>query len=334
MKRTFTARINYWLMRTIYVQLYLSLMSSPILIYWGLPVSIASPLGNILFNPFLVVFLFFSSLLFFTELLHVPNTLCAMLLNYCTQCMDYSSSFGCQEWLVGFAKPFILLLWLIPILTLFVIHYRYNRKSWRGVISLCVLSVAISIALMYTNATKQVQAIPCNNGSLTLICNQSKTMLIDPGYLGSRTASASYVQYTLVPSIIKSAGTLTIDALIILKLTMTTLQAIAAMSQRMTIHTIYVPALKGQLSATESDQWQTFKNSMDASGIMIVPIENPFSILLGNKKFTVTPTAKKIRYHTVFYNAIAVQSLIDGHEYKWCTPPYNMQDGVSHNPKP
>ena len=78
MKHTFEARVNYWLMRTIYVQLYLSLMSSPILIYWGLPVSLASPLGNILFNPLLVVFLFFSSLLFFTELLHIPNIFCAI----------------------------------------------------------------------------------------------------------------------------------------------------------------------------------------------------------------------------------------------------------------
>ncbi len=320
MKSTFAARINYWLMRTIYVQLYLSLISSPILIYWGLPISIASPLGNILFNPLLVAFLFFSSLLFFSELLSIPNHLCAILLNYCTQFMDYSAGFGRQEWLLGFAKPFVALLWLIPLFTLLVIHYRYNRKSWRGVISLSILSIAISIGLMYTNNTKTVQEIPCNRGSLTLISSQSKTMLIDPGYLGERISSPSHVQYNLVPSIIKTAGTMIVDSLVILKVTMTTLLAIETMSHYLTIHTIYMPELNGQMDEKESKEWQKFKKCMDECGIMTEAIENPLSIQLGNENYTIVPQTKKIHYHALSYNALAVESSIGGRHYKWQTP--------------
>lgn len=320
MKRTITVRINYWLMRTIYVQLYLSLMSSPILIYWGLPVSIASPVGNILFNPLLVVFLFFSSLLFFTELLHIPNSLCAHILNYCTQCMDYSARWGSREWLIGFAKPMFILLLLIPIATLLVIHYRYNRKSWRGVFALFMVSIAISVGLMHTTVPKKIQAISCNKGSLALIACQSKTIVLDPGYLGSLpSSSSSFVQYTLVPTIIKNAGTMTIDALIILKVTMTTLAAIATMAQFMTIHTIYFPKLQGSMMGKDEEKWNNFKRILDEHNIELVSIEYPFSIQQEQEKFTITPMNKKISYHSLFYNAITVACSLDGAKNIWAT---------------
>jgi len=319
MKRTIGVRVNRWLMRTIYIQLYLSLMSSPILIYWGLPVSLAAPIGNILFNPLLVVFLFFSSLLFFTELLHIPNSLFALILNYCTRFMDYCAGFGSREWLIGFARPMVILLLLIPIATLLVIHYRYNRKSWRGVFALFFVSIAISVGLMYSTATKQLQEIFCNGGSLTLISTKSHTILIDPGFLGSRISSSSYVQYTLVPSIIKSAGTMTVDVLVILKINMATVAAIATMCQFITIHTIYLPQLQGTMNEKDAEQWNNFKNILDEHNIATVPLEYPLSIRVDNEKLTVTPQQKKIRYHSQVYNEIIAESTLNGHGYKWQT---------------
>ena len=52
-------------------------------------------------------------------------------------------------------KTNAIFLWLIPIVTLLIIHYRYNRKSWRGVICSALLSIAMSIGLIYTNSSKQ-----------------------------------------------------------------------------------------------------------------------------------------------------------------------------------
>ena len=106
-------------------------------------------------------------------------------------------------------------------------------------------------------------------------------MLIDPGYLGSRTSSPSYVQYTLIPALIKNAGTMTIDVLVVLKLTMTTLAALETMANHLTIHTIYLPALNGQLNEKDAEEWQRFTKTMMDQAIRIAPIENPMTILAG-----------------------------------------------------
>ena len=55
------------------VQLFLSLASLPILVAWGIPFSLATVAGNFLFSPFLTLFLLLSSLIFFTELIFIPN---------------------------------------------------------------------------------------------------------------------------------------------------------------------------------------------------------------------------------------------------------------------
>ena len=92
-------RAEKLLVRSIQLQLYLTLISGPILVYWGLPVSVASPLGNILFHPLLTAFLFLSSLIFFCQILHIPHGIFV----YALQKTSHSFHYLLGSWLTTMA---------------------------------------------------------------------------------------------------------------------------------------------------------------------------------------------------------------------------------------
>lgn len=85
MIRTALKKIGPWIGKFLYLQLFISLIAFPLLLCWGLPISLLSPVGNLIFGPFLTVFLFLSSMLFFTELLYLPNGWIASVLDTFTQ---------------------------------------------------------------------------------------------------------------------------------------------------------------------------------------------------------------------------------------------------------
>ena len=57
--------IIQWLTNFALVQLFLTLISLPILIAWGLPISCISPIGNMIYNPLLCIFTVYRTALFF-----------------------------------------------------------------------------------------------------------------------------------------------------------------------------------------------------------------------------------------------------------------------------
>ena len=117
MKNIF-GKIFSWLMNFIYIQLLVTLISLPILVWWGIPISLLSPIGNLIFTPLLTIFLFLASLIFFLELFYIPNQWLIYLLEIVTRFWNYLITFGSNGSLIGFAKPplwfFILVILCVP----------------------------------------------------------------------------------------------------------------------------------------------------------------------------------------------------------------------------
>lgn len=90
---------------------------------------------------------------------------------------------------------------------------------------------------------------------MSVIVADGKVVFIDPGYLGSLTGEGSWVEYTLVPEIIKKTGRLCVDHMFVLKVGKNTFRAIQLMAHKIVIKTLYV-------ALTESDgqwlQWQAW----------------------------------------------------------------------------
>src|SRR5437763_195216 len=97
-------KVKFFIIRFVQLQLFITLFSLPLLISWGIPLSLLSPLGNLIFGPVLTIFLFLSSLIFFSELIGIPNGLLIALLEKITTwwlCIMHANT---QSWLVGFSQ--------------------------------------------------------------------------------------------------------------------------------------------------------------------------------------------------------------------------------------
>ena len=128
------------------VQITCTIVSLPILVYWGLPISVMSIVGNFLFLPFLTTFLVISSLIFFTQLLSIPNDFLIYLLNHFTKWWNYFLQFGKKEWLIGFANPklfistFFIVLLLVVTIKKFVPKFQIYINTILVVCTLCFFS--------------------------------------------------------------------------------------------------------------------------------------------------------------------------------------------------
>src|SRR5579872_7319919 len=137
------------LLKALQLQLFLSLISLPFLISWGLPISIMSVFSTILFGPFLTAFLLISSCIFFTQLLHIPNSFFVWLLEIVTTTWQSVLSIHQQWWLIGFTTPpLIVALCIIPC-TLAILHNKYITTVYVRTTLLALLLIVTCFALKF-----------------------------------------------------------------------------------------------------------------------------------------------------------------------------------------
>ena len=114
---------------TLSLQLFVSLISLPVIIAWGLPLSLLSPLGIIIFGPLLTLFLFICALLFVSQLCGVPNGWLVMLLEGLSIGWRMCAPTWLDHFLYGFAMPPWWVLVAVPVVTLGVMHLRCVHHS-------------------------------------------------------------------------------------------------------------------------------------------------------------------------------------------------------------
>ena len=128
------------------LQLLISVVILPILIAWGLPISIMTIIGNLVFAHFLTAFIFVSALLFSSDLLGIPNSFIVITLEWITQIWHYLLSLGSAHWLIGFSS------WIFPFSCAFAviacclyylkIHSQNHRIAWLALLCLATLRTA------------------------------------------------------------------------------------------------------------------------------------------------------------------------------------------------
>lgn len=254
-------------LKFIHLQLFITLMSFPIFLAWGLPISIMSAGSTLLFTPLLTAFLLLSSLIFFSELLYLPNSGLIWLIEQVTGFWLYLINFESKSWVIGFTKPPIWFLLLLPLLTVGIMLSRKIKTQKQSIICLTILLVTtIGYLKWLQTPTSLVTSIACNKGEVTLIHKNNKTIIIDPGFIGQRLSAASWAQYTLVPEIIKQTGSTTIDHLIVLKPGIIILEALTTLCANMKVKTIYYPYWSGEMSASEKRSWALLQQALQEHG--------------------------------------------------------------------
>jgi hypothetical protein len=305
-------------LKSIQLQLFISFISLPFLIGWGLPISILTPISTLLFGPFLTFFLLVSSFIFFLELLSLPNNLLIQLLEYITHIWLFFLSYEQQSWLISFIKPPFILLLFLPCIAVFIIHYRkITTTVVRIIILLSALLTSCALLKLFPYQKKPIETIVCNKGEVTLLTLNNTLFLIDPGFLSSRPSYESYISYSLIPEIIQKKGVLHLDHCIVYKFNKRVLDALYFLADKISIQNIYFPAWQGKIPFSTWRSYVQLKQKIKENNGKLIPISSKKTVYFDDESHLfLEPIAdKSIPYYDTSYKKLYIHGVINHHSY-------------------
>lgn len=301
-------------LKSMQLQLFISFISLPLLIGWGLPISILTPFSTLIFGPFLTCFLLISSIIFFLELLYLPNTWPIWCLEFVTNAWLACLNLEQRAWLIGFPRPPLLILLFIPLIALAAVHSKKISSLAMRVGLLAFLLVGTCVILkLFPYSYPSIETIACNNGTITLINHNKTLIMIDPAFIASKPSYESYISYTLLPEIIQKTGRMSIDHLIVFKFNTRILDALQFLATKITIKHLYIPAWKGKIP---SHTWRSYaklkKNVTSCNGKIISVSAHKKIYLDATSTIFIEPkSTKDVVYYDASYKPLCITGTID-----------------------
>ncbi len=287
------ARSKRYFFYSLHTQLFLTLIALPFSLAWGLPLSWLSLFSTPLFLPFLMCFLFVSSLLFFSEIVGIPNGAIAWLLDQITN-IWLSILAAAPDWLLfGCIRPSWATLISIAFITIFSLHIRLIGTIGKSIIALSLI-LGCALCMLYLMRPAIVHThIQAPRGSMELIHDHGVTILIDNGILS--TARPLWIQYSLIGEIVSTTGSLHIDHLIVKRITKTTIANLAVLRLCIPFSHVYVPD-------------HVFIGACKSSNYSLHVICSPEQITTRKNTFTIQPSKKTVIYEDIPYHPLNIIS--------------------------
>ena len=258
------------------MQLFLSLASLPILVAWGIPFSLATVMGNFLFSPFLTLFLLLSSLIFFTELIFIPNAWLIIALEYISNIWLWALSFGTKKWLVGFAIHGFWIAFIGSLCGFIIMQHKVLGRKTISLIALIGISVITVFGLVYVKPYSQEIKVFCGKKAAQVIVLGSSIVIKDNGVFSLKKAGQSWVEYNVLPEIIKKSGCLEIELVIVEKADGNTFQALKELLLHASVKRIIVPYFLHNLSSYEWRLFYEFKALAKKENCIIIRKKDNF----------------------------------------------------------
>ena len=268
-------------LRALTLQLTLLLIALPVFIHWGLPLSVASCVGTLFFSPFLTLFLLLSSLIFFTQLLAIPNTFICTALEYTATIWRFFLSLSSESWLIGFAKPPLIVLLIISFVTLFVLTHKKLQTLQTRVTALTLVCFFIFTGLkLYPYTRKPFTApIECGKKNLFIIAHPSQTIVFDPSALATKASPDSWIAFTFTSELLKQTGVLCIDHFILRTVSNRALQTLKTITKISSIKNIYLP-FRPDITTENNPHFCALKKAIEKKGGNITCIENYHTFMI------------------------------------------------------
>lgn len=265
----FIAQWARYIARFIQIQLFLSTVSLPILVMWGLPISLMTGVGNFVFNPFLAVFLLCASFIFFTELLYIPNGLLIIALEKITQFWAYCLSFGSKAWLVGFDKSSLVIVTIATVCAFLTLQHKRLGQLYPSIIALSLILFSTTGYLAFNRPCNFEGTITCGKKEISILSFNNKVILKDYGAFAKKLSPESWVQFNLIPEIIQKTGKTKIDCVIVENPSMLTFQGLTALCQHSRVTMIELPYFDEELSKAGWRAYFEFKRKAEEEGVII-----------------------------------------------------------------
>lgn len=207
MKFKFRPIIDY-LGNLIQIQLFLLLVALPVLVWWGLPISLLSIPGNLFFGPWLIIFLGIACVIFFLELFKLPNSWPIQILEKLCHLWVKTTPHNPQEYLYHFPKN----TWIWFIIVLIATIYLFTHLKLHLLQRLLLLTGSVWLACLIAKLPFWIDRTP-----LELIHRRSKIFITqlpdnylvihDYGTLNHPLGAESWICFQLVPTIVRKFGT-------------------------------------------------------------------------------------------------------------------------------
>lgn len=285
------------------IQLFISLCSWPFLAAWGIPLSPASLVGNLLFAPVLSLFLLVSSLLFFTELLYLPNGILVYFLELITAVWHALLTLGNRSWLFTMGHPPFFLSGLLPAIAGTILLYKpFSAKQRIGVFLALYLCAGSVIPFIYSYRSL-VLTLPYYGKELTLIRSRRETALIDPGIIGRRISAVQHIRYTLLPFLIKN-GITHLDTVIIAKPSHMVFKALSALVEGFPVQVIIMPTWQGTLPNRAWASWEQLLKQARRYNTEIRMVDTPLKNACGRYTILAIPDKRLSRKNRCSYHEL------------------------------
>jgi len=229
--------ISHYLLSAIRIQFFITLVSLPVLVLWSLPVSSLSIIGNLIFTPILALFLLLSSLIFFLEIAHLPNTWIIYFLEKLTNIWLNMSPSNPKQYLLFFPKNSWIIFLIALIIAMYVITYLPKKRQ--------VLLLGL---ILISSCALAKLPVWVKNDSLTLLKRKNhleikyhtgQLIIYDHGILNQSSGIENWLNYTLAPALIKNFGTLSVHQLHLGKTSKYTCHNLELLQQSLIIEHVY-----------------------------------------------------------------------------------------------
>ena len=233
-------------------QLIITLFSLPLLIHWGLGISWMTIVSNLIFSPVLTGFIIVSSLLFFTELLGIPNYPFVWCLDQLVWFWDSCLHLGSKNWLIHCAHPGTICLLIIPVATYQILRTHYFNSIAKQITALTTL-LFVTFALLqvktsFSDNETLDQAHPLQT-KFSITRNDDSTInFIDKGYFNTKSSPDKAITFELKPFITKKFGQCIFSELTITRPSMRSFWGARELCKHFVIKKIRIPFFEHELS--------------------------------------------------------------------------------------
>ncbi|MFH1831210.1 MAG: hypothetical protein ABH827_00255 [bacterium] len=212
-------RIKNYLLQFVQMQLIITIIALPILIHWGLSMSVMSLVGNFIFTPIFALVIILSSLIFYTELLCIPNSFLVTCYEHVISFWDRILDIGQKSWLVEYAHPGLWVLLSIPLITILFLCSRRVNTIYKRILGMFIILVLSTVVLSYIQVQKvKSYTHDFNHEDFVIKINSDKTLtFIDNGFFNSKRSPEKVVEFELKQFITKKYGSTVFAELILMR---------------------------------------------------------------------------------------------------------------------
>ena len=213
-----------------------------------------------------------SSLLFFTELLHIPNGILITLLSTTTNFWEHILSYGNKAWLIGIAQPSkSIQLLLLALGALLILRIVFKVMSKLIIIAIVVVAcVAGYNHLQTTTWPKQnkTETIPQTFKKLFVTQTPQRTLKItDDGLFARKQSPEKFISFELKPYLIKKFGSTPIEHIVLKNPGSRSFQAAQELCETLPVKKISVAYFDKKLSKFGWKKFFALKDSCKSQNV-------------------------------------------------------------------